>query len=119
MPRQLGVSLVAIVTNRRLICFFIVTASALCGSISGRGLAFQVSKLVTFVSISFGSLIIQGTQRSVDPFFSSYGYFCVWMVWNERNNIQTTTEQLLEKVKFHSFWWLKANNATFVYDSHT
>jgi len=44
------------------------------------------------------------------------------MVWNERNNIifnniQTTIDQLLEKVKFHSLWRLKANNVTFVHRS--
>jgi len=27
--------------------------------------------------------------------------------------------ELLDKVKYNSFWWLKANNATFVYDSQT
>jgi len=47
---------------------------------------------------------------------------CVWLVWNKCNNrifnnIQTTTEQLVEKLKFHSLWWLKANNATFMYGS--
>jgi len=47
---------------------------------------------------------------------------CVWLLWNERNNrlfnnIETPILQLLDKVKFHSFWWLKANNATFVYGS--
>jgi len=41
---------------------------------------------------------------------------CVWIVWNERNNrifknIQTTMIDLMEKVKYNSFWWLKANNA--------
>ena len=49
---------------------------------------------------------------------------CVWLVWNERNqrlfnNTQTPIIQLLEKVKFHSYWWLKANNATFVYGSQS
>jgi hypothetical protein len=34
---------------------------------------------------------------------------CVWLIWNERNNklfhnIQTTIDQLIEKVKFHTFW---------------
>jgi hypothetical protein len=47
---------------------------------------------------------------------------CVWLVWNERNNrqfnnIATPIEQILEKIKFHSLWWLKANNTTFVYSS--
>ena len=44
---------------------------------------------------------------------------CVWMIWNAHNNSlfnnnHTTIEQLLENVKFHSLWWLKANNTKFV-----
>ena len=47
---------------------------------------------------------------------------CVWLIWNERNNrlfknIETPIIQLLEKAKYHSFWWLKANNTNFVYGS--
>ena len=46
----------------------------------------------------------------------------VWLIWNERNNrffnnIEIPILQLLDKVKFHSFWWLKANNTMFVYGS--
>ena len=46
----------------------------------------------------------------------------VWLLWNERNNklfnnIQTPLAQILYKVKFHSYWWLKAKNAMFVYGS--
>jgi hypothetical protein len=45
---------------------------------------------------------------------------CAWLIWNARNNFifinnHTTVEQLLEKVKFHSLWWLKANNTKFVH----
>jgi len=45
---------------------------------------------------------------------------CVWIVWNERNNrifknTQTNIIDLMEKVKYHLFWWLKANNVKFVY----
>ena len=58
-------------------------------------------------------------QRSLCSFFGS----CVWIVWNERNNrifknIQTTMIELMEKVKYNSFWWLKPNNANFVYGTH-
>lgn len=47
---------------------------------------------------------------------------CVWIVWNERNgrffrNLENTILQLLEKVKYLSLWWLKANKANFVYGS--
>lgn len=42
------------------------------------------------------------------------------MVWNKLNNIlfknlECFMPQLLDKVKFYSFWWLKAKNANFVY----
>jgi len=33
------------------------------------------------------------------------------------NNSHTPNVELIEKVKFHSYWWLKANNATFAYGS--
>jgi len=32
-------------------------------------------------------------------------------------NIETRIIQLLEKAKYNSFWWLKANNTNFVYGS--
>lgn len=37
---------------------------------------------------------------------------CVWLVWNERNNmlfknVQTPITKLSDKVKYHSYWWLK------------
>ena len=45
---------------------------------------------------------------------------CVWLIWKERdnrifNNIITPIEELVEKVKFHSYWWLRVKNAAFVY----
>ena len=49
---------------------------------------------------------------------------CVWLLWGERNNrifnnVGTPIVQLLDKVKFHFLWWLKAKNTTFVYDTHS
>jgi len=43
---------------------------------------------------------------------------CVWLIWGERNNrifnnVETPIAQLLDNVKFHSFWWLKPKNSTF------
>jgi hypothetical protein len=37
---------------------------------------------------------------------------CVWLLWTERNNmlfnnIETYIEQLVEKAKYHSLWWLR------------
>jgi len=61
-----------------------------------------------------------GHSKARQSFLQLIWLLCVWLVWNERNNrlynnIQTTIEQLVEKVKFHSFWWLKANKANFMY----
>jgi len=63
-----------------------------------------------------------GSAKKRTSFLQLIWLLCVWVVWNERynrlfNNIQSSIDQLLEKVKFHSFWWLKAKNATFVYGS--
>jgi len=40
---------------------------------------------------------------------------CVWVEWNERNsrifkNTENTVHHLVEKVKLHSFWWMKSFN---------
>jgi hypothetical protein len=45
---------------------------------------------------------------------------CVWIVWNERNdrcfrNRQSSIPQLLDKVKSHTLWWLKASNVAFTF----
>jgi len=47
---------------------------------------------------------------------------CVWHVWNEPNNklfnnSETPIKEIMEKVKYNSYLWLKANKATFVYGS--
>ena len=47
---------------------------------------------------------------------------CIWLVWNDRNNrmynnSHSSTIELMEKVKSHSYWWLRANNVTFVHGS--
>jgi len=34
------------------------------------------------------------------------------------NNIQANIDQLVQKVKFHSLWWLKANKSTLMFDTH-
>jgi hypothetical protein len=38
---------------------------------------------------------------------------CIYVMWSERNNRvfkakENTIHQMLDKVKLHSFWWLKA-----------
>jgi len=49
---------------------------------------------------------------------------CVWVIWNERNNRlfknkATSIHQLLEKVKMHLYWWMKAANVVFVLGVHS
>jgi len=61
-----------------------------------------------------------GHSRKRKSFLQLVWLLCVWMVWNARNNriynnIHTTIEKILEKVKFQSLWWLKANNANFMH----
>jgi hypothetical protein len=42
---------------------------------------------------------------------------CVWLIWKEHNNriFNNVYTSITEKVKFNSYWWLRANNAYFVY----
>ena len=61
-----------------------------------------------------------GGLRARRSFLRLLWFLCVWLVWNERNNklynnSYTFITELMEKVKFNSYWWLMANNATFVY----
>jgi len=97
---MLRVSRVVGVKNRQPTCFFIVHTLALYGSIYGTGWA-----------------------RKRRSFMQLVWLLGVWIVWNERNNrvfknTQTTMIDLLEKVKYHSLWWLKAHNANFVYGTY-
>jgi len=61
-----------------------------------------------------------GYSKARRSFLQLLWLLCVWLVWNERNNklfnnTETPIEQLLDKVKFHLLWWLKANKTTFVH----
>jgi len=63
-----------------------------------------------------------GYSRMRKSFLQLVWLLCVWVVWNECNyiifnNTQTTIEQLLDKIKFHWLWWLKANNVSFMHDT--
>ena len=65
-----------------------------------------------------------GHLKARRSFLQLLWLLCVWLVLNEQNNrlfknTETSIEQLLDKVKFHSLWWLKANNTTFVYGSQS
>ncbi|XP_024633495.1 uncharacterized protein [Medicago truncatula] len=59
-----------------------------------------------------------GSSRTRRSFLQLLWLVGVWILWTERNNrlfnnVQNSAVQLLEKVKFNSLWWLKANNITF------
>jgi len=61
-----------------------------------------------------------GTSRTRRSFMQLLWLLCVWILWNERNNtlfnnVHMSMIELLEKVIFNSLWWLKVNNATFVF----
>jgi hypothetical protein len=54
-----------------------------------------------------------GISRRRKSFLQLIWLLGVWLIWVERNNrifnnIQTPMDQILDKVKFHSYWWLKA-----------
>jgi len=59
-------------------------------------------------------------RRRCRSFLQLLWLMCVWLIWKERNNrvftnVHISIKELKEKVNFHSYWWLKANNASFVY----
>jgi len=65
-----------------------------------------------------------GSSKSRRLFLQLLWLLCVWLIWGERNNrifnnVETPIFQLLDKVKFHSLWWLKAKNTTFVYGTQS
>jgi len=56
-------------------------------------------------------------------FFQLIWLICVWVVWNERNNMlfklkENTIFQLLKKVKLYSLWWLKVKKTNFIFGTH-
>jgi len=65
--------------------------------------------------IQFGHMA--GLPRFTHSFFRVNWHACVWTVWKERNNRIFKNKaldlvQLLDKVKFVSFTWLRANRLT-------
>jgi len=65
-----------------------------------------------------------GSSKYRKSFLQLLWLLCVWLIWGERNNrifnnVETPILQLLDKVKFHSLWWLKTKNTTFVYDTQS
>ena len=63
-----------------------------------------------------------GGLKACRSFLQLLWLLCVWLIWQEHNNRLFKNSQLpisehMDKVKFHSYWWLKANNTTFVFGS--
>jgi len=85
-------------------------------SISSADLDSLQDHLVHFIHSS-------GGLRARRSFMQLSWLCCVWVMWNERNNRgfkaeKNTIHQMLDKVKLHSFWWLKAYNVNLCLISH-
>jgi len=64
-----------------------------------------------------------GGGRAKCSFMQLVWLLCAWIIWNDCNqrlfnNIGSSIDQLLDKVKRYSLWWLKANNVVFVFGFH-
>ncbi|GAU44687.1 hypothetical protein TSUD_183450 [Trifolium subterraneum] len=64
-----------------------------------------------------------GDLRARRSFLQLLWLCSVWVVWQERNNRlfkakESTVHQLLEKIKVHSLWWMKAYNKHICHNSH-
>lgn len=62
--------------------------------------------------IQFGN--IAGGSKARRSIMHLIWLSCTWEIWKQRNNMifnnmDCSTVQILEKIKSHSFWWLKAN----------
>ncbi|GAU37349.1 hypothetical protein TSUD_395310 [Trifolium subterraneum] len=58
-----------------------------------------------------------GGSRAHRSFLQLIWLTCVWVIWTERNHrlfrdSASSSQQLLDKIKFFSFRWLKSTNAT-------
>ena len=64
-----------------------------------------------------------GGGRAKCSFMQLVWLLCAWIIWNDRNqrlfnNLGSSIDQLLDKVKRYSLWWLKANNVVFIFGFH-
>jgi hypothetical protein len=64
-----------------------------------------------------------GGLKSRGSLFHLIWLQCVWVLWTERNdrlfrNRQSSIPLLLDKVKSHTLWWLKASNVVFNFGTH-
>jgi len=117
-PQILGVFRGAVLMSRHPICCFIVRFLVLYGSMDWCKWCRSSKYYTTFLSIHAFYRSLKSSQVVLTANLASW---CVvgleWMHNRLFNNIETSILQLLEKVKFHSLWWLKAKNTTFVYGS--
>ncbi|XP_039688698.1 uncharacterized protein [Medicago truncatula] len=65
---------------------------------------------------------LTGGGKAIRDFFQLIWLLCVWVLWNERNNrffnnVVTSIPRLLDKVKYMSLAWLKANKVVFRFGS--
>lgn len=90
----------------------------------GAGLAWsQRGKFSCYFRSFFCSLSNMQVAWKRVALYSIWFGFCVWVLWNERNdtlfrNQQSSIPQLLEKVKSCFLWWLKASNVDFIFGTH-
>jgi hypothetical protein len=61
-----------------------------------------------------------GGSKSRRSFLQLIWLLTMWVLWNERNNRlfkqkENSIDQLLDKVKYHSLWWIKAKKVVFMF----
>lgn len=61
-----------------------------------------------------------GGSRAKRSFMQLVWLLCAWTIWNDRNNrlfnnVESSIDKLLDKIKHYSLWWLKASNTNFVF----
>jgi hypothetical protein len=68
-------------------------------------------------------IYLSGRSTKSRSFMQLLWLLCVWVIWSERNNKLfqnkvSNTQQLVDKIKIHSYWWMKAANAVYVLGVH-
>jgi hypothetical protein len=63
---------------------------------------------------------LSGLPRTTHLFFTVIWFATIWVIWKDRNNrvfrnTSVTLSTLIEKVKLHSFLWLKSKQAALAY----
>jgi hypothetical protein len=76
---------------------------------------------LSWLSLGFSSL---GGLRARLSFLQLIWPLCVWVIWNERNHrlfrdSTMSLPQMLDKVKLHSYLWLKTTNAILLSNYHS